>query len=156
MRLDYNLIALTELKWYQLFYLVAKPTTRLPVSVLGSAVECGVQSKLLLLQFSGQANYRQRVEHSGTSIFNDLFSLISLSKQSGINEPFISSLWRKAEAWNVSFRNSLGWPVIYKLLTKPINHVSSLLKWPKIVFMVAATLFLYKLNLWTHWTLLKI
>ena len=56
----------------------------LPVSVLGSPVECGVQSKLLLLQFSGQANYRQRVEHSGMSIFNDLFPLISLSKQSGI------------------------------------------------------------------------
>ena len=85
MRLDYNLIALTELEErYQLFYLVAKPTTRLPVSVLGSPVECGVQSKLLLLQFSGQANYRQRVEHSGMSIFNDIFSLIALSKQSGI------------------------------------------------------------------------
>ena len=84
MRLDYNVIALTELEWYQLFYLVAKPTTRLPVSVLGSPVECGVQSKLLLLQFSGQANYRQRVEHSGMSIFNDLFSLKALSKQSGI------------------------------------------------------------------------
>lgn len=84
MRLDYNVIALTELEWYQLFYLVAKPTTRLPVSVLGSPVECGVQSKLLLLQFSGQANYRQRVEHSGMSIFNDLFPLISLSKHSGI------------------------------------------------------------------------
>lgn len=84
MRLDYNLTALIELEWYQLFYLVAKPTTRLPVSVLGSPVECGVQSKLLLLQFSGQANYRQRVEHSGMSIFNDLFPLLSRSKQSGI------------------------------------------------------------------------
>ena len=76
---------MTELEWYQLFYLVAKPTTRLPVSVLGSPVECGVQSKLLLLQFSGQANYRQRVEHSGMSIFNDLFSLIALSKNNQVS-----------------------------------------------------------------------
>ena len=60
--------------------------------MLGSPVECGVQSKLLLLQFSGQANYRQRVEHSGMSIFNDLFSLIALSKQSGIKVSLLIEL----------------------------------------------------------------
>ena len=118
MRLDYNLIALTELEErYQLFYLVAKPTTRLPVSVLGSPVECGVQSKLLLLQFSGQANYRQRVEHSGMNSLIANSPLKTIRYRGGGGEKGGERGWGAASAklcyeiiWFINWVDNGNWP----------------------------------------------